>query len=262
MKRERIDLHGLTVIESKIALNHLLDSLPWDITEVLVVHGYHSHILADYIRSDYQHDRIKKLVYSLNPGDTTFLMKTRKEYESNHIAALPDKRKYFLHSERISFSKWKKSDLALARKMWLNRSVSNYISVTGSFTTDEVTAMFNSELANEKKYHVQHWPLFTNDKRHEFIGYCGLGENKGNTRNYEISVAIVPEFWNMGYGFEAVQTVSDYAYSELDANKLIARVHPDNEFAVKIFQKAGYKMTGDEFVEENSKYYPIFELVK
>ena len=262
MKRERIDLHGLTVIESKIALNHLLDSLPWDITEVLVVHGYHSHILMDFIRQDYQHDRIKKLVYSLNPGDTTFLMKTRKEYEENKVVTASAKRKYFMHSERISFSRWEKNDLALARKMWLNRSVSRYLSVHESFTADEVKALFTNEFNNETKYHVQHWPMFTNDKRHEFIGYCGLGENKGNTRNYEISVAIIPEYWHMGYGYEAVQTVSDYAFSDLAANSLIARVHPDNEYAIRILEKCGYKMTGDEFVEENSKYYPIYELVK
>ena len=35
MKTYRVDLHGMTVIESKIELNHILDSISWDYTDVL-----------------------------------------------------------------------------------------------------------------------------------------------------------------------------------------------------------------------------------
>ena len=58
MKTYRVDLHGMTVIESKIELNHVLDSLSWDYTDVLVVHGYHSHVLMDFVRNEYKHKRI------------------------------------------------------------------------------------------------------------------------------------------------------------------------------------------------------------
>ena len=262
MKRERIDLHGLTVIESKIELNHLLDSLPWDYTEVLVVHGYHSHVLLDYVRKEYSHDRIKKLEYSLNPGDTTFILKTKKEFEEGQVQKAPASRKYFMQSDNISFSRWEKDDLKLARQLLLNRNVSKYLSTTGSFSTEQVRALFNKELTNEQKYHVQHWPIFTNDKRHAFIGCCGLGENKGNTRNYEVAVVLVPEYWNMGFGKEALAKVSDYSFKELDANSLVAKVHPDNVYVIRILEELGYKQVDDEFVEENSKYYPIYELVK
>ena len=85
MKTYRVDLHGMTVIESKIELNHVLDSLSWDYTDVLVVHGYHSHVLMDFVRNEYKHKRIKKLVYSLNPGDTSLILKNEMIFSTKEV---------------------------------------------------------------------------------------------------------------------------------------------------------------------------------
>ena len=40
-------------------------------------------------------------------------------------------RKYFLESERISFGVWDSSDIELARKLWGNKQVTQYISGKG-----------------------------------------------------------------------------------------------------------------------------------
>lgn len=75
----RVDLHEMTVIESKITLKNLLDTLSYEYDEILIVHGYHGRILMDYVRKEFKHKRIKQLIISLNPGETSYILKSREE---------------------------------------------------------------------------------------------------------------------------------------------------------------------------------------
>ena len=77
--RAEIDLHEMTVIEAQVALNQLIDSLGWEYDEILVVHGYHSGILQNFVRTQYRHKRVKQIILSLNPGDTSLLLRSRQE---------------------------------------------------------------------------------------------------------------------------------------------------------------------------------------
>ncbi len=255
--KQRIDLHEMTVIESKIALNHLLDSLPWKCTELLVVHGYHSHVLMDFVRKEFKHDRIKKIVYSLNPGDTTFILKNKEEM-MNRTVVKENNRRYFMKSENLQFSRWEKGDLKLAKKLWQNKEVYKYLADTVS--NDEVLAKLNEQIYNESKYHVEIWPVF--DNRHNYIGACGLLPFKGNRKKYELNVYINPEYWNKGFGNEACERVLEYAFDYLDANEIVASNNPENIAFEKILSKNGFVMVDDEYDERTKLFHPNYELTK
>jgi len=261
MKTYRVDLHGLTVIESKIELNHILDSLSWDYTDVLVVHGYHSHILMDFVRNEYKHKRIKRLVYSLNPGDTSFILKTKKEFENNEEYKEEKSRKYVFESERIGFARWQKTDLALARKLWMNREMCEYLDIEGAYSRQEVQARLREELTNEQKYHAQHWLLFDNTKKF-FVGSCGFGDNRGNTRYYDLEVYILPEYWNRGYGKEAVKRVIDYGFEQLDARSITITYHPENTAMEKIAEAFEFKLMDEVYSPVKKVFMKICELSK
>lgn len=246
MKTYRVDLHGMTVIESKIELNHVLDSLSWDYTDVLVVHGYHSHVLMDFVRNEYKHKRIKKLVYSLNPGDTSLILKTKKEFENGEEYREEKGRRFIFTSERLGFARWERGDMALARRLWLNREICQYLEVDGAYSAEEVRERLNEELTNEVKYHVQHWLLYDVSKKH-FLGCCGLGDNKGNTRNYELEVYLLPQYWNKGYGQEAVERVLKYAFEFLEARSVTVTYHPENLAMEKITRKCGFVLSDEEY---------------
>ena len=251
----------MTVIESKIELNHILDSLSWDYTDVLVVHGYHSHVLMDFVRTQYKHKRIKKLVYSLNPGDTSLILKTKKEFESGEEYREEKKRRFIFTSERLGFARWEKGDLALARKLWLDRDMCRYLDVEGAFSTEDVKARLKEELFNDEKYHSQHWLIYDNRKRF-FIGCCGLGDNRGNTRNYELEVYILPQYWKQGYGSEAVSKVLEYAFEQLGARKITVKYHPENKAMEKIAMANGFQVTDDEYSTIKKVFMKIGELSK
>lgn len=78
----KVDLHGLTVIEAKILLDKTIDLLSFEYDEVLVVHGYHSNVLQNFVRKDYKHKRLKmKVLPFFNQGETTLMLYNKEEYK-------------------------------------------------------------------------------------------------------------------------------------------------------------------------------------
>lgn len=74
-KRIIIDLHNMELLEARYYLDKLFETLPEDIQEVVVIHGYRKgHILLDMVRKDFKHPRIKKKVIPFNKGITLFLL--------------------------------------------------------------------------------------------------------------------------------------------------------------------------------------------
>ena len=77
--RYEADVHGMTVAETAVLLNQLLDTLSKQYGELIVVHGYHQHVLLDYIRKEYKHPRIERMALDMNPGQTIIYLK--EEYD-------------------------------------------------------------------------------------------------------------------------------------------------------------------------------------
>lgn len=260
-KTETIDLHGMTVIEAKIALNHTLDALDWDVTELVVVHGYHGHVLMDFIRGQYHHPRIRKLAYSLNPGDTTFLLKSRQEMAGGPGPQDAAARHYFLKTDRLGFSQFEPRDMDLIRRLYRNRQGCRWLVKDGAFSGEEVTAKLNEELTNREKYHTQNWPLFRLQDG-TFVGCCGLGSNKGNTRQFPFFVYILPPYQRQGYGREAGRQVLSYAFDQLAAKALTARVLQENAAGLALTAQLGFLPEGDEYDEALESYWEIFRLTQ
>ena len=261
MMMYRVDLHGMTVAESRIELDHILNSLSFRYDELLVVHGYHSHVLLDFVRNEYRHKRIKKLVYSLNPGDTTFLLKSREEMKPGHVIVSSPERKYLMHGEKVSFSRWNEDDFNLVRSIRLNREVSRYLSDTGSFSNEEVRRWFRQQLESEQKHHVQFWPLFDRYKGF-FLGYSGIRMADSENKVYELETAILPEYQNKGYGTDSCRRIIEEVFGYIDGRKIVTLIHPDNEPAIKMVEKLGFSENGDVFNEQIMLFFPRYELKK
>ncbi len=66
-----IDLHDMELLEATYHLEKLFETLPSNIKEVIVIHGYHKgQVLLNMVRKEFKHPRIKKKVIPLNKGIT------------------------------------------------------------------------------------------------------------------------------------------------------------------------------------------------
>jgi RimJ/RimL family protein N-acetyltransferase len=77
------------------------------------------------------------------------------------------------------------------------------------------------------------------------IGGCGLHEIEWRHRWGELGVVIgAHDYWGRGYGTDAVQTLSGWAFDTLHLNRVFLRVFADNARAIRCFEKVGYQHEG------------------
>lgn len=70
-----VDLHGLTKEQARQKLLDTLKTLPRDVRELTVVHGYRGGTaLRDMVRS-FSHPKVERKILGLNQGETVFVIK-------------------------------------------------------------------------------------------------------------------------------------------------------------------------------------------
>jgi len=72
------------------------------------------------------------------------------------------------------------------------------------------------------------------------IGYCGfLHQEVDGAKEIEIVYRLHPDFWNRGLATEAAGAVRDHAFGDLQLERVISLVHPDNQASRRVTEKNG-----------------------
>jgi len=74
---------------------------------------------------------------------------------------------------------------------------------------------------------------------HTPIGMCGLLKRE-ELPEPDIGFALLPEFWNKGFAFEAAAAVLRDARERLGLQRLLAITSLDNEASIKLLQRLGF----------------------
>lgn len=69
-----IDLHNQTVESARKFLTQKLKTLPKDVGEVNIIHGYHSGTALKKMVQNYKNPAIKQKILGLNQGTTVFVI--------------------------------------------------------------------------------------------------------------------------------------------------------------------------------------------
>lgn len=79
----------------------------------------------------------------------------------------------------------------------------------------------------------------------EYIGNIELSNINWRARKAEIGIAIgEKEYWHKGFGTESLELVMDFAFNEMNLERLQANVLESNSKAIDFFQKAGFIKEG------------------
>lgn len=92
------------------------------------------------------------------------------------------------------------------------------------------------------------------------IGDIGLKDINNINRTAEISIVIGDkEYWNRGYGREAMSLLLNYAYNSLSLNCIYLMVYKKNVRAISCYESIGFKKSGviREGAYYNQKYDDI-----
>ncbi len=77
------------------------------------------------------------------------------------------------------------------------------------------------------------------------IGTTGFHEIDWRNRHGEFGIVIgAKEFWNRGFGADAVRTLVGFGFGELNLERIMLRVYDDNLRAIRCYEKAGFTLEG------------------
>ena len=78
----------------------------------------------------------------------------------------------------------------------------------------------------------------------ELIGEIDLYDFDSSTGNCEVSYSIGYEWWNQGYGTEALRAIVDFGFRSMNIHKISAAHNTDNPASGRIMSKAGMVQEG------------------
>lgn len=111
-----------------------------------------------------------------------------------------------------------------------------------SFSDEEVKNWINENL---KRYDNEGFSYFLaiNKKDNDIVGVMGpLIEKINNEEFIGIAYILNKSSWGMGYAYEGASACIDYAFSNLNTNKVIAQIRPNNTNSIKLAKKLGMQL--------------------
>ncbi|MFZ5881354.1 MAG: GNAT family N-acetyltransferase [Chloroflexota bacterium] len=79
----------------------------------------------------------------------------------------------------------------------------------------------------------------------QLLGDIVLDVTQWNARDAFVGIGIGPrDFWGRGYGTEAMQLILQYAFLELNLNRVTLNVFEYNQRGVRSYEKAGFRHEG------------------
>ncbi len=94
-----------------------------------------------------------------------------------------------------------------------------------------------------------------------FLGFCGLFTLEDNMP-MELYYFLGPEYWGNGYAIESLRKIFEYAFSELELDKIIAYIDQGNTRGWKVAERSGMKYMGNILRKDtNLKKKSMFFLI-
>ena len=92
------------------------------------------------------------------------------------------------------------------------------------------------------------------------IGNISLFDINWKDRHAELGITIGDkDYWSQGYGTDAIRTILELAFDQMNLHRVVLRVHADNARAIRAYEKVGFQHEGDlrESVFRDGIYYDM-----
>jgi ribosomal-protein-alanine N-acetyltransferase len=100
-------------------------------------------------------------------------------------------------------------------------------------------------------------------REHGLIGCCLLDRKK--EREFELGYYVHRDHWNQGFAAEAVEAVVPFAFRELEAHRILARVDPGNPTSARVLERIDFRLDDrvrrDQFIKGEWRDSLLYVLV-
>lgn len=154
-----------------------------------------------------------------------------------------------IEGKRIILRKLEEEDL-LRMLEWINDSEIAYlVGIDQPISRDEQKKWYQGLLEDQTKrvFAIE----FKEDKKH--IGNISLDTIDWRNRNARLTIFIGEKsLRNQGIGHDVLSTFLNYCFNHLNLNRIYLLVHEDNQPAIRLYEKCGFKKEG---LLRNHEYY-------
>lgn len=149
-----------------------------------------------------------------------------------------------IETDRLVLRRMELSDTQKAFDHWLSdeRVSDNRVNAAHKTVSETIerVAKIVSDYANKEFY----WCAIERKADGELIGEIDLYDFDNTTGNCEVSYSIGYEWWNQGYGTEALRAVVEFGFRYMNIHKIAAAHNTDNPASGKVMGKAGMEQEG------------------
>ena len=120
-----------------------------------------------------------------------------------------------------------------------------------SFTAEELEEWYNYKTNSFRK---KYYSVFNEEDK--LIGYIGIKNIRKILKESTLGIVIDPNYVNMGYGTEIIQTYLYYYFNELNMKTMYLEVAKFNKRAIKCYEKCGFSIVSTylaKFYNQNLK---------
>jgi len=148
-----------------------------------------------------------------------------------------------LESSKIRLRAYRREDIKDALSFINDPEVSEYL---------RPGIPFPMKLENEEKWYESIDPMSTSNysfaietkDKSLYIGGCGINETDWKNSWCVVGIFLGKRYWNKGYGTDAMKTLVNFIFNEMNMNKIKLNVYSFNKRAVKSYEKCGFVTEG------------------
>jgi ribosomal-protein-alanine N-acetyltransferase len=147
-----------------------------------------------------------------------------------------------LHTQRLLLREILQSDINIIFQGFSHPDVIKHFGI--SFSTLEATQEQMDWYANMIKNDTGRcWAICSSDNS-TFYGVCTLNFWKKEHRKVETGYWIFPEYWGKGIASEALASIFEYGFNELNLHRIAAEVEDNNPGSIAVLKKMGFVYEG------------------
>ena len=149
-----------------------------------------------------------------------------------------------LETERLILEKFEHGDAQKVFDHWISdeRVTDNRVNAAHK-TVAETMKRVDNIVSQYEKEDFCYWAVKLKDSG-ELIGEIDLYDFDQATGNCEVSYSLGYQWWNQGYGTEALRAVIGFGFRNMNLHKIAAAHNTDNPASGRIMSKAGMVQEG------------------
>lgn len=170
-----------------------------------------------------------------------------------------------LETERLRLNTVKESDVARFFDIMSRDKVTEYYGMDSLRYEEEAVEVIRSFDLSFKVNRGIRWAIRIKETN-QFIGTIGLNNLNPKAKKAEIGYELHPDYWRQQLMQEAIHSVLNYAFTELDLYRIGAVTFPENTSSNRLLEKLGFtvegKLRGYLYQQNQSHDALIFSLLK